>query len=329
MSEGGWADRRVLVTGANGFVGNWLVRTLIDRDGFVGAFVRPTASDKEQLPLPKKETQVVCGDVTDLKLVSKIIGELEIDTIYHLAANNVNTGSDASPYDVYETNIRGAYTILEAARLSSRPVRVVVASSKEVEDCFLPASSRKYHPYMTSKAAAEMIARAYADTHGLSVAILRSDNLYGGGDFNWNRLVPSVIKSILQGQTPVIRGDGLIRRDYLYIEDAIEAYLAIGLRLEDPGLKGKLFRISTGSSTSVLEMVKEVMRVAGLQDLEPKVLGQKSESRIDVPYQPDFERETLGWQCQHSLTEGLTRTWEWYRDYHEQQSLVGGNPIKN
>jgi len=121
----------------------------------------------------------------------------------------------------------------------------------------------------------------------------------------------------------------LIRRDYVYVEDAIEAYLAVGLQLELPGLKGKLFRISTGSSISVLELVKEVMRVAGLQNVVPEVLGQKSESRIDVPYRPDFERDTLGWQSRHSLTEGLTRTWEWYRNHHKKRSLAGVSPGTN
>lgn len=310
-----WANRRVLVTGANGFVGNWLVRALIDRRAFVGAFVRSTAFDSGQFLLPEKGSEIIRGDVTDLKFVSEVINDLKIDTVYHLAASNVNTGIQVSPYDLYETNIRGVYTVLESARLSSRPVRVVVASSKEVEDCFLTANPRKYHPYMTSKAAAEMIVRAYSDTYGLSVAILRSDNLYGGGDFNWNRLIPGVIKSILQGQTPVIHGDGSARRDYLYIEDAIEAYLAVGSHLEQAGLKGALFRISTGSNTCVLDIVKEIMRVAGVSHLTPKVLGQKVESRIDIPYQPDFERATLGWQSHHSLTDGLMSAWEWYQNH--------------
>jgi CDP-glucose 4,6-dehydratase len=160
-----------------------------------------------------------------------------------------------------------------------------------------------------------MITRAYADTYGVAAAVLRSENLYGGGDFNWNRIVPSTIQSILQGRTPVIRGDGKVRRDYLYVEDAVAAYLAIGAKLKDATVQGKLFRISTGTSVSVLEMVKEIMRAAGLHSQAPEVLGQASDSRVDMPYQPDFERATLGWQSRYSLAEGLARTWAWYQGH--------------
>lgn len=306
----------MLVTGANGFVGRWLVQALAERGASVGAFTGPPISTKnDALPFPEKGVQTVEGSVTDLKLFSGLLAEHKFDVIYHLAASNVNTGSQISPYDVYETNTRGVYTVLEAARLSSHPVSVVVASSKEVEDCFLSNGSRKFHPYMTSKASAEMITRTYADTYGVAAAVLRSENIYGGGDFNWNRLVPSTIQSILQGRTPVIKGDGRVRRDYIYIEDAVAAYLALGARLPDAGIKGRLFRIATGSSVSVLEMVREILRAAGRQHVEPQVLGEATDSRVDVPYQPDLEKATLGWQSRHTLAEGLKRTWEWYQTH--------------
>jgi CDP-glucose 4,6-dehydratase len=147
------------------------------------------------------------------------------------------------------------------------------------------------------------------------VALMRSDNIYGGGDFNWSRLVPGMIRAILHGETPVIRSNGLFQRDYVYIEDAVAAYMAIGARLDDPAVKGQLFRVATGLGTSVLDMVKQIARAAGLPDIEPRVLNEKSEERVDTFYAPEFEQTVLGWKSRYSLEEGLSRTCEWYREY--------------
>ena len=187
-----WASRRVLVTGADGFVGCWLVRALAAQGAHVSALVWSGASNEAaRRRVSEAGGEVVQGDITDLDFVSRLITRSAIDTVYHLAAINTNTGSDTSPYTIFETNIRGVYTILEGGRTSTKPVRVVLSSSKEVEDCFLPGANRPHHPYMTSKAAAELVARAYCDTFGLPVVLVRSDNIYGGGDFNWSRLVPA------------------------------------------------------------------------------------------------------------------------------------------
>jgi CDP-glucose 4,6-dehydratase len=312
-----WANRPVLVTGAGGFLGKWLVRELAARGSAVYALHRRGTPDggKEAPAATGHNVRIVHGSVTDLAQLSQLVADSKIEVIHHLAASNVNKGAGISPYDVYEINTRGVYTVLEAARLSPRPVRVVVASSREVEDCFAADNPRKFHPYMTSKASAELMTRAYADTYGLAATVLRPENLYGGGDVNWNRLIPNTIQAILRGETPIIRGDGQIRRDYLYVEDAVAAFLALGSRLSDPALKGKIFRIAAGSPASVLDVVNELMRIAGLKEANPTVLGQKCDSRVDLPYQSEFERATLGWQSRFSLAEGLQRTWDWYRDH--------------
>jgi CDP-glucose 4,6-dehydratase len=308
-----WPSRRVLITGADGFVGHWLVRALVARGTHVHALVWSGSNIRQHIYEPGVE--VVRGDVTNLDFISQLITRSEIDTVYHLAAVNMNTGSDLSPYEVFETNIRGVYTVLEACRISPKPVYAVVSSSKEVEDCFLPGANRMHHPYMTSKAAAELVARAYGDTFCLSVVLVRSDNIYGGGDFNWSRLVPGTIRSILHGETPVIRGNGLLQRDYVYVEDAVAAYIAIGERLDNPAMKGQLFRIATGLGTNVLDMVKQIARAAGRSDAKPQVLNKKSEERVDVFYAPELEWTVLGWKSQFSLEEGLSRTCQWYRDF--------------
>jgi CDP-glucose 4,6-dehydratase len=323
-----WTSRHVLVTGADGFVGHWLVQALAASGARVCALIRLNSSSNETFRRRIRETgvEIAQGNVTNLDFISRLITHSKIDTVYHLAAINTNTGSDLSPYEIFETNIRGVYTVLEACRTAPKPARAVVASSKEVEDCFLPGANRIHHPYMTSKAAAELVTRAYSDTFGLPVALVRSDNIYGGGDFNWSRLVPGTVRSILRGETPVIRSSGLLQRDYVYVEDAVAAYIAIGERLDDTTVKGKLFRVATGLRTSVLDMVKQIARAAGRSDLKPQVLNEKSEERIDVFYTPEFEQTVLGWKSRCSLEEGLSRTCEWYRNFfREDLSLIGAH----
>lgn len=317
-----WVGRRVLVTGANGFVGGWLVRALAARGAEVHGLARSGQSDKS-LPWGQlRGITMVSGDVTNLAFISKLIAESQIDTVYHLAAINTNTGAGRSPYAIFETNLRGVYTVLEACLAAPKPARAIIASSKEVEDCFCPETKRKLHPYMTSKAAAELVTRAYGDTFGLSIVLVRSDNLYGGGDFNWSRLVPNTIRALLQGEVPVIRSNGLLKRDYVYIEDAITAYLAIGEHLDDSAVIGRLFRVATGAATSVLDLVKQLIHIAGLSNLEPRVLNENREERVDSLYTPELERTLLGWRSQHSLTEGLCRTFNWYRENFQPPKTV-------
>jgi CDP-glucose 4,6-dehydratase len=316
-----WSSYRVLVTGADGFVGRWMVDALACRGAKVIALAWAGNSAKvgpKSLNFSHASVEFLTGDVTDLAAMSGLISEQQVDLVYHLAANNVNTGTGISPYAVYETNIRGVYTILEAGRLARKPPGIVVASSREVEDCFSTEARRRMHPYMTSKAAAELITRAYGDTFGVACALVRSDNLYGGGDLNWSRLVPYTVRAILRDEIPVIRSDGQLRRDYVYIEDAVAAYLAIGQRLYNSAVRNQLFRITTGSTTSVIEMVQLIAQIAGKPELEPTVLNERREERLDRPYQPDLEQIVLGWRNQNTLTAGLAQTIEWYRDYLNQ-----------
>ncbi len=307
-----WKTRRVLVTGANGFIGRWLAPVLSSKGAHVVALVRKRDSSVDAHFSPRG-VRIAEGDITGRDRMSRLIADEGIDTVYHLAATNINIGANISPYDVFEANIRGVYTVLDACRTSPTKARAIVSSSKEVEDCFQPTSRRKHHPYMTSKAAAEMVARAYNDTFGVGVTLLRSDNVYGGGDFNWARLVPGTIRSVLKGETPVIRSNGKLQRDYIYVEDAVEAYVAIGERIHRPDVAGQLFRIATGKGTSVLTMVEQIAKACGKPDLKPRVLNETTEERIDTFYTPELERSVLGWENRYSLEQGLARTCDWYR----------------
>ena len=150
--------------------------------------------------------------------------------------------------------------------------------------------------------------------------MVRLDNIYGGGDFNWNRLVPGMLRVILQGERPVIRSSGLLQRDYVYVEDVVAAFLAIGEGLNKAEVQGQLFRVTTGIGTSVLEMVRQISITAGKPDLEPQVLNEQTEERIDVFYTPERERKILGWSSQTSLSEGLAKTCRWYQDYFQKTS---------
>jgi CDP-glucose 4,6-dehydratase len=309
----------VLVTGANGFIGHWLVQALADRGDLVHALVRARNGPIKK-PFPEG-TKVVTGEVTDLDAVSRLLSDSNIDTVFHLAAINTNIGSSVSPYDVLEANTRGAYTILEACRRMSHPVGAVISSSKEAEDCFRPANGRKHHPYMASKAANELFARAYFETAGVAVAVVRLANIYGGGDLNWNRLVPGAIRAVLQGKNPVIRSDGLLQRDYVYVSDAVDAFIAVSERLHHSDVQGQLLRVTTGIGTSVLEMVKEIAKIAGRPDLKPQIINEKTEERVDTFYMPEYERKVLGWSSQTSLAEGLTHTYQWYHEYFQNKQV--------
>ena len=311
-----WTTRRVMVTGADGFVGRWLVKALAGRGTKVTALMWSGNDDAlTENDLRATRAAVVRGDVTDLSRISQVICDEGIDTVFHLAAVNTNRKDGLSPYELFETNIRGTYTVLEACRNATAGTRAIVSSSKEVEDCFRPESGRKHHPYMTSKASAELIARTYNDTFGVPVAVVRSDNIYGGGDFNWQRLVPGAIRSLLQGEAPVIRSSGKLQRDYVYVEDAVAAYLAIAERLDRADVAGKLFRVATGSTASALDVLNHLVKLAGRADLSPRVLNEVRDERVDIPYSPVAEKDILDWTCRVDLQDGLARTFAWYKDF--------------
>lgn len=306
----------MLVTGANGFIGRWLVEALVRRGASVHALVRTQSRDTQAWFNGK--AKLVYGEITDLERFSKLLHDSQIDLVYHLAAVNTNTGANISPHDVFEANLRGTYTILEACRRMPAPISVIISSSKEAEDCFRPNLGRKHHPYMASKAGAELISLAYCSNTGIAVAVARLANIYGGGDLNWNRLVPGMMRAVLHGETPFIRSNGLLQRDYVYVEDAVAAFLAIGARLHQPEVRGQLFRVTTGIGTSVLDMVNQIAHTAGRPDLKPQVLSEKTEERVDTFYTPELEQRVLKWSSQTSLAEGLKRTCEWYQGYFKK-----------
>jgi CDP-glucose 4,6-dehydratase len=266
---------------------------------------------------------VVEGDVRDQELLDRALGEWEIDTVFHLAAQTIVGTANRSPVGTWETNIRGTWSLLEACR-RQEVRRVVVASSDKAYGSHDDLPYREDHalqarfPYDVSKAATDMIARSYWHSYGLPVAVTRFANLYGGGDQNRSRLVPEAIDAALAGRRPVIRSDGSPERDFLYIEDAVGAYLAIADALDGEGARGEAFNAGGGEPHSVREVVELICRAAGT-DVEPDYQGRGTPvGEIDRQY-VDFSKlhELTGWEPGVGLEEGLARTVEWHRAHPE------------
>jgi CDP-glucose 4,6-dehydratase len=318
-----WHRRGVLVTGGAGFVGSWLAHALIERGADVTLIVRdePAKDNLRNLGLSHR-ANIVRGSITDGPLVERALLEYGVDTCFHLAAQAIVGPANQSPISTFESNIRGTWTVLEACRKAGVG-RVVVASSDKaygtqatlpyVEDAPLLGSA----PYEVSKACTDMLARSYRLGFGQSVLVARCANIYGGGDFNFSRLVPGTIRAVLAGERPVIRSDGTPVRDYVYIDDAVEAYLGLGACPDEAAGAGAVFNFGSGQPLSALHLVRRITEVCGRSDLEPDVRGAgPGRNEIDCQYVDSSRAEAvLGWSPRVPLGEGLLRTVHWYRSF--------------
>jgi len=316
-----WRDRPVLVTGATGLVGGCLTRRLIDAGADVVCLVRDWVPQQELIRsnLIEKIT-VVRGDLRDRDLLERALGEYEIDTVMHLAAQAIVCVANRNPISTFESNIQGIWNMLEACRHSPTVRSVVVASSDKAygDQEILPYNEdtplRGQHPYDVSKSCADLIAHAYANTYDLPAAVTRCGNFFGGGDLNWNRIVPGTIRAVLRGERPVIRSDGHFVRDYFYVEDGAAAYMLLAEQLSSrPELRGQAFNFSYESQVTVLCLVKEILR-AMQSSLEPQVLNEASHEIRRQYLSAERARSVLGWQPIFTLAEGLARTIPWYRE---------------
>jgi CDP-glucose 4,6-dehydratase len=313
----------VFITGAAGFVGSWLSEELCRQGARVTALVWPDDAEAHWRPLLDfKGIEAVKGYVEDAASLERILRDANTDTVFHLAAINVNIGTTVSPLAIFETNIRGTWSVLDACRVTRSVGRVVIASSREAEEVRGTRLSeaplgtrRKRHPYQASKMSAELVAQAYSDTYNMPIAISRSDNVYGGRDLNWNRLIPGTVRSLLSGEAPTLRSDGTLTRDYVYIKDMVNAYLNLAARAADPDVRGEMFHFATGTSTSVLEIVTYLCELMGRPDLKPVVLNQSTGERVNQERSTTRERDLLGWTSRVDIREGLRSTVEWYRKY--------------
>lgn len=321
-----WLDRPTLVTGATGLIGGWLVGRLLAADADVVCLVRDWVPQSELVRARLVDrVKVVRGDVCNQKEMERVLGEYEIDTVIHLAAQTIVTIANRNPLSTFETNIGGTWSLLEACRRSPAVKQIVVASSDKAygdheqlpytEDARLQGG----HPYDVSKSCADLISQAYAKTYDLPVAITRCGNFYGGGDLNWNRIVPGTIRSILRGQRPVIRSDGNYVRDYFYAEDGAAANLVLAEHLAaDPSLRGEAFNFSNEIQVTVLEIASRILALMD-SDLQLDVRGEATNEIRHQYLSADKARRKLSWAPLYSLEEGLQRTIAWYQDFFETQ----------
>jgi len=325
-SNGFWLDRPVFVTGATGLVGGWLVRRLLDAGADLVCLVRDWVPQSELVRQGLLEqVKVVRGDVGDASLLERTLGEYEIDTIIHLAAQTIVGIANRNPVSTFETNIAGTWALLEACRRSPTVRQIVIASSDKAygDHELLPytevAPLRGVHPYDVSKSCADLLAQSYAVTYGLPVAITRCGNFYGGGDLNWNRIVPGTIRSVLRGQRPVIRSDGQYVRDYFYAEDGAMVNMVLAESLaRNPDLRGQAFNFSNEIQVTVLELVERLLALMNSR-LEPEV---RCEATNEIRHQylsAAKARERLNWQPLFTLDEGLRRTIDWYKAFFGTQ----------
>lgn len=318
-----------IVTGARGFVGGWLAKALLDRDETVVAFDRRRVTEKPSaigmLGIERDLVQVE-ADLCDANEVKRALADNGVDTVFHLAAETIVSTVQASPVQGFESNVRGTWTLLQTCRELGIQ-RVVVASSDKAYGAHEELPYREDFPlqptapYEASKAAADLIARSYWHSYGLPVAVTRFANIYGGGDLNFSRLIPEAVSAALDGRPPVLRSDGSPERDFLYVEDATSAYLALADNLHRADVRGEAFNAGGGRAYPVLEVVRTIARLADT-GVEPEIRGSGNpEGEIDRQYvDPSKLRETLGWEPEVGLEEGLQRTIDWYREHPEARA---------
>jgi CDP-glucose 4,6-dehydratase len=317
-----WLDRPVFVTGATGLVGGWLVHRLTEAGADVVCLVRDWVPQSVLVSTRMiDKIKIVHGDVKDQALLERTLGEYEIATVIHLAAQTIVTIANRNPISTFDTNIGGTWALLEACRRSATVEQIVLASSDKAYgdhktlpyDEETPLHGR--HPYDVSKSCADLIAQTYAATYDLPVTITRCGNFYGGGDLNWNRIVPGTIRSILRGNRPVIRSDGKYVRDYFYVEDGAAAYMLLAEKLaNNKDLHGQAFNFSNETQVTTLELVERILGRMNSNQI-PEVRNEATNEIRSQYLNAAKARQVLGWKPLFALDEGLRRTIKWYEAF--------------
>lgn len=320
-----WNNKNVFVTGGTGFLGSYLVKKLVNYGANVSILVRDYIPQSNiYTGKEHKKVNVINGSLEDYSVIERILGEYEIDTIFHLAAQAIVGVANRNPLGTFKSNIEGTWNILEAARRSPLIKQVIVASSDKAYgdqeklpyDENMPLQGK--HPYDVSKSCTDLISQTYYETYKLPVCITRCGNLYGGGDLNFNRIIPQSIQSILNGEAPVIRSDGSFIRDYFYVEDAVSAYINLAEKVQELHLSGQAFNFSNEIQLTVLELIDKILKIMG-SNLKPIILNHGSNEIKHQYLSAQKARDLLGWKPKYTIDEGLSKTVEWYKIFLKKE----------
>ncbi len=318
-----WKGRIVLITGATGLVGSWLSRRLLAEGAQVVALVRDWNPQRELIRSGDvARCSVVSGRLEDFETLERAIATFEVDTVFHLGAQAIVGTALRSPLATLETNLLGTANVLEACRRHQDQLKcLVVASSDKAYGTAevlpyteaMPPLGRA--PYDVSKSCTDLLAQSYAATYGLPVTVARCGNIYGGGDLHWSRIVPGTIRLVLEGHAPQIRSDGTFTRDYIHVDDVVDAYLALADQAHRDGVRGEAFNFSPEERVSVLAITSKILEIMQRTDLQPMILNSALAEIKDQYLDSSKARRILGWQPKVQLQEGLERTVAWYRNF--------------
>jgi len=316
-----WQDKNVFITGCNGFVGSWLTKTLVDLGANVTGLIRDKMPDSILASTGYiHKINLIYGTTEDYELIKRIINEHCIDTCFHLAAQSIVEVANREPLSTFRSNILAGWNVLEACRQPSIK-RVVIASSDKAygshktlpykEDFKLDGR----HPYDASKSCVDILSQMYFNTYSLPVGISRCANIYGPGDLNFSRIIPDTMRALILGKKPIIRSDGTFIRDYLFVEDAVTAYLVLARNLDRKSIQGQAFNFGNQKPISVLHLAEKIVVISGKRNFKPKILS-KARCEIKEQYLDCAKAmRILKWKPKYSLEKGLKRSYAWYKKH--------------
>ena len=321
MDKINWKGTNVLVTGADGFIGSHVAKALAEKGAGVVTIVRDIKKiNNIDILKIKNKISIMHGNLINFEDCERCINEYDIEFCFHIAAQAIVGPDNRSPLSTFESNIKGTCDVLEACRTSKTVKGLIIASSDKAygQQKKLPYTEQSplkgYYPYDASKACAEMLARSYYMTYNLPLAITRNANTYGPADMNLNRIIPDVVTRLIKDTQPVIRSDGTPERDYMYIKDAVDAYLTLAESLHRKEVLGQAFNFGTGRPINVLDLYKKIIKIMG-KNVEPKILGE-AKNEIDRQYLDSGKaKKILNWEAKYDIDSGLKETIEWYKEY--------------